>query len=143
MTHDLTAISTCSMRQYTKQSLVLGIDLILFCCNRNLHMEQHSKVNSSHKVSECKCTKDLNIFQFTGNIVISTSFFSVTYFCVSMKESSGFFLFLFYYLCKLLVSSLMFHNFIPQTFLLCQMYKKFFRFYRATEVNKFQTCCSS
>lgn len=50
------------MHQYTEQSLVTGINLIgiTFGCNRNLHEEQCSEVNSSLKGSKCKA--DLHSF---------------------------------------------------------------------------------
>lgn len=57
MSHDVKEISTWNYALvYETEFLIIGIDLIeiIFSYNRNLHMEQCSRVNSSFKESKYK-----------------------------------------------------------------------------------------
>ena len=85
------------MFQYTEQSLVIGEDLIgiTFSWNRNLHVEQRSKVNSSLRGPQCKA--DIHSF-WVCLIIIMVVFHHHrllgSILCLSVKETFCLFVFL-------------------------------------------------
>lgn len=125
MIHNVKEISIWKMFQYTGQSLVKGKDLtgITFSCSRNLHVELRSKVNSSLRGPKCKA--DVRSF-WVCFLMIAVVFHHHPLLgfilCLSVEETFCLFVsifvgFLTVFCCKLFISSVMFYNFVQETFI--------------------------